>query len=91
MKRTPRVVIPPPHGNAENAKRESYHLPQQGPAETQRSGFGGKRRSSGESEFRPGGRNEGCGACDNATVQEQGVSKILTINLNDMAKELKIK
>jgi len=24
-------------------------------------------------------------------VQEQGVSKILTINLNDMAKELKIK
>ena len=60
------------------------------PAETQRSGFGGKRRSSGESEFRPGGRNEGCGACDNATVQEQGVSKILTIHLNDMAKELKI-
>ena len=25
------------------------------------------------------------------TMQEQGVSKILTINLNDMAKELKIK
>jgi hypothetical protein len=24
-------------------------------------------------------------------MQEQGVSKILTINLNDMAKELKIK
>ena len=24
------------------------------------------------------------------TMQEQGVSKILTINLNDMAKELKI-
>ena len=65
--------------------------PNRAPAETQRSGFGGKRRSSGESEFRPGGRNEGCGACDNATVQEQGVSKILTINLNDMAKELKIK
>lgn len=65
--------------------------PNRVPAETQRSGFGGKRRSSGESEFRPGGRNEGCGACDNATVQEQGVSKILTINLNDMAKELKIK
>ncbi len=47
--------------------------------------------SSGESEFRPGDRNEGCGACDNAAVQEQGVSKILTINLNDMAKEPKIK
>ena len=26
----PRVVIPPPHGNAENAKREFNHLPQQG-------------------------------------------------------------
>ena len=26
----PRVMIPPPHGNAENAKRESYHLPRQG-------------------------------------------------------------
>ena len=25
-----RVVIPPPHGNAENAKREFNHLPQQG-------------------------------------------------------------
>ena len=25
------------------------------------------------------------------TMQEQGVSKILTINMNDMAKELKIK
>ena len=46
---------------------------------------------SGEIEFRPGDRNEGCGACDNAAVQEQGVSKILTINLNDMAKEPKIK
>ena len=42
------------------------------------------------SEFRPEGRNEGCGACDDA-MQEQGVSKILTINLNDMAKELNIK
>ena len=39
---------------------------------------------------RRGGRKEGCGACDFATVQEQGVSKILTIHLNDMAKELKI-
>ena len=43
------------------------------------------------SEVRPGGRNEGCGACDDAAMQEQGVSKILTINLNDMAKELNIK
>ena len=30
------------------------------------------------------------GLCDD-DMQEQGVSKILTINLNDMAKELKIK
>ena len=43
------------------------------------------------SEFRPEGRNEGCGACDDAAMQEQGVGKILTINLNDMAKELNIK
>ncbi|MBM6850519.1 hypothetical protein H9X91_03585 [Oscillibacter valericigenes] len=61
------------------------------PAETRRSGFGGKRRNSGEREFWPGGRNEGYGACDDAAMQEQGVSKILTINLNDMARELKIK
>ena len=43
------------------------------------------------SKFRPEGRNEGCGACDDAAMQEQGVGKILTINLNDMAKELNIK
>ena len=43
------------------------------------------------SEFRPGCRNEGCGACDDAAMQEQGVSKILTINLNDMAKDLNIR
>ena len=60
-------------------------------AETRRSGFGGKRRSGEVSEFRPGGRNEGCGACDDAAMQEQGVSKILTINLNDVEKELHIK
>ena len=28
--------------------------------------------------------------CADDTMQEQGVSKILTINLNDMAKELEI-
>ena len=33
---------------------------------------------------------EHSGLCDDAAMQEQGVSKILTINLNDMAKELKI-
>ena len=33
---------------------------------------------------------EASGLCDDAAMQEQGVSKILTINLNDMAKELKI-
>ena len=42
------------------------------------------------SEFWSGGRNEGYEACDDVTMQKQGVSKILTINLNDMAKELKI-
>ena len=45
---------------------------------------GSKRsfRRKAETEFRR--------LCDDATMQEQGVSKILTINLNDMAKELKI-
>ena len=37
----------------------------------------------------PTGREKRSGLCDDA-MQEQGVSKILTINLNDMAKELKI-
>lgn len=34
---------------------------------------------------------EGADVLYGVTMQEQGVSKILTINLNDMAKELKIK
>ena len=33
---------------------------------------------------------EGYKACEDV-MQEQGVSKILAVNLNDMAKELKIK
>ena len=41
-------------------------------------------------QFSPQAETEGSGLCDGA-MQEQGVSKILTINLNDMAKELKIK
>ena len=32
-----------------------------------------------------------CGGLCDDDMQEQGVSKILTINLNDMAKELNIK
>ncbi len=32
---------------------------------------------------------ESSGLCDDV-MQEQGVSKILSINLNDMAKELKL-
>ena len=30
------------------------------------------------------------GLCDDAAMQEKGVSKMLTINMNEMAKELKI-
>ena len=52
-------MIPPPHGNAENAKRESYHLPNRVPAETQRSGFGGKRTSDRERESCRLRRDEG--------------------------------
>ena len=42
-----------------------------------------------EREIAAGGF-EGCIACEDV-IQEQGVSKILTIDLNDMAKELNIK
>ena len=42
-----------------------------------------------EREITAGGF-EGYVACEDV-MQEQGVSKILTINLNDMEKELKIK
>ena len=60
MKRTLRVVIPPPCRNAEKMQNGSfYHLPQQGPAETQRSGFGGKRTSDRESESCRLRRDEG--------------------------------
>nr|WP_325195447.1 hypothetical protein [uncultured Oscillibacter sp.] len=55
------------------------------------------KRSRWEEEEQGSGRSfhrkaetELSGLCDD-DMQEQGVSKILTINLNDMAKELKIK
>ena len=41
-------------------------------------------------QFSPQAETKESGLCDGA-MQKQGVSKILTINLNDMAKELKIK
>ena len=41
-------------------------------------------------KFSPQVETESNGLCDD-DMQEQGVSKILTINLNDMAKELNIK
>ena len=51
MKRTPRVVIPPPHIEApKKCKPEVLSPPNRVPAETQRSGFGGKRTSDRESE-----------------------------------------
>ena len=48
-----------------------------------------EEQGSGRS-FRRKAETETSGLCDDA-MQEQGVSKILIINLNDMAKELKIK
>ena len=53
-------------------------------------GFGGKRRSKGAAGGFASGGNGGSGLCDDAAMQEQGISKILTINMNDLAKELKI-
>ena len=50
MNRAPRVVIPPHVGTPKNVNRKFYHPPNRVPAETQRSGFGGKRTSDRESE-----------------------------------------
>ncbi|WP_298021935.1 hypothetical protein [uncultured Dysosmobacter sp.] len=57
------------------------------PAKRVRWEEGGARE---QTKFSPEAETQGCGLCDDV-MQEQGVSKILTINLNDMAKELKIK
>jgi hypothetical protein len=62
------------------------------PDANQRSVCGGKKEEQGSGRsFRRKAETELSGLCDDAAMQEQGVSKILTINLNDMAKELKIK
>jgi hypothetical protein len=50
-------------------------------------GSGGTRERP---EFSPSAETEESGLCDDAAMQEQGVSKILTINMNELAKELKI-
>ena len=50
-------------------------------------GKGGARERA---RFLPEAETKLSGLCDDE-MQEQGVSKILTINLNDMAKELNIK
>ena len=56
----PRVVIPPPHRNAEKMQNGSLITsPNRAPAETQRSGFGGKRMSDRESESCRLRRDEG--------------------------------
>ena len=56
----PRVVIPPPHRNAEKMQNGSLITsPTRAPAETQRSGFGGKRTSDRESESCRLRRDEG--------------------------------
>ena len=55
-----RVMIPPPCRNAEKMQNGSfYHRPNRAPAETQRSGFGGKRTSDRESESCRLRRDEG--------------------------------
>ena len=58
------------------------------PGEAVSVGKGGTRERA---QFSPEAKTEHSGLCDDAAMQEQGVSKILTINLNDMARELKIK
>ena len=50
----------------------------------------GEEEQGSANSFRRQAETELSGLCDD-DMQEQGISKILTINLNDMAKELKIK
>ena len=60
MKRTPRVMIPPPHTEMPKMQNGSLIIsPNRAPAETQRSGFGGKRTSDRESESCRLRRDEG--------------------------------
>ena len=61
MKRTPRVVIPPPCTEASKKCKTGAFItaPNRAPAETQRSGFGGKRTSDRESESCRLRRDEG--------------------------------
>ena len=61
-------------------------LPPQ-PNEVGAVGRGGARERT---KFSPKAETEVSGLCDD-DMQEQGVSKILTINMNDMVKELNIK
>ena len=58
------------------------------PDATQRGGCVGERTSSGVNETRHVRRGERYGACED---DEQGVSRILTINLNDVEKQLNIR
>ena len=58
------------------------------PVRAQRSGPDGERRRSGTSELCPAGEaRDG----ELAPTKEQGVSRMLTINLNDVEKKLHIK
>ena len=61
MKRTPRVVIPPPYIEAPKKCKTGVFItsPNRAPAETQRSGFGGKRTSDRERESCRLRRDEG--------------------------------
>ena len=61
MKRTPRVVIPPPHIEAPKKCKTGVFITShsRAPAETQRSGFGGKRTSDRERESCRLRRDEG--------------------------------
>lgn len=59
------------------------------PGKAQRSGFAGERRHKGAGEKCPlAGVSSGA---DFGPTKEQGISRLLTINLNDVEKELNIK
>ena len=58
------------------------------PARAQRSGSCGERMSSGISEFLLKAETS---AVELVRTKEQGISRMLTINLNDVEKELKLR
>ena len=75
---------PLPHRRRQSPDLQGSH---RSPAKRVRWERGGARERT---DFSPAAETESNGLCADV-MQEQGVSKVLTINMNDLADELKIK